>query len=167
MECWELSRGRHLSAAREMRRLGVEARAELRCGNALELEPREAPTLVLLDAPCSGSGTWSRKPESKWQLSWSRFDRLVSVQKDLLARALDLCAPNGLRIYVTCSLLRQENENVVAEVLAGRADGVEVPSPWGTSGPFRRGRPWGAYIWPTLPWLDGFYCSIIMKRAEV
>lgn len=167
VECWELSRGRHLSAVREMRRLGVEARAELRCGNALELEPREAPTLVLLDAPCSGSGTWSRKPESKWQLSWSRFDRLVAVQKDLLARALDLCAPNGIIIYVTCSLLRQENENVVAEVLAGRANGVEVPSPWGTSGPFHRGRPWGAYIWPASPWLDGFYCSIIMKRAEV
>ena len=87
--------------------------------------------------------------------------------KDLLARALDLCAPNGIIIYVTCSLLRQENENVVAEVLSGRADGVEVPSPWGASGPFRRGRPWGAYIWPASPWLDGFYCSIIMKRAEV
>ena len=60
-----------------------------------------------------------------------------------------------------------ENENVVAEVLSGRADGVEVPSPWGASGPFRRGRPWGAYIWPASPWLDGFYCSIIMKRTKV
>ncbi len=165
LECWELSRGRHFSAVREMRRLGVESRAELRCGNALELEPRDAPSLIFLDAPCSGSGTWNRKPESKWQLSWSRFDRLVAVQKGLLARALDLCAPSGIIIYVTCSLLRQENENVVAEVLAGRSDCVEVPAPW-AAGPFRRGRPWGTYIWPASPWLDGFYCSIIMKRAE-
>ena len=167
LECWELSRGRHLSAVREMRRLGVEPRAELRCGNALELEPQTSPALILLDAPCSGSGTWNRKPESKWQLSWSRFDRLVAVQKSLLARALDLCAPNGIIIYVTCSLLRQENENVVAEALSSRSDCVEVPVPWPASEVFRRGRPWGTYIWPVSPWLDGFYCSIIMKRAEV
>lgn len=166
LECWELSRGRHLSAIREMRRLGVESRVDLRCGNALELVPQKSPSLVLLDAPCSGSGTWNRKPESKWQLSWARFDRLVSVQKSLLKRALDLCAPSGIIIYVTCSLLRQENENVVAEVLAGRSDCMEAPVPWTASGPFRRGRPWGTYVWPALPWLDGFYCSIIMKRAE-
>lgn len=166
MECWELSRGRHLSSVREMRRLNVVPRAELRCGNALDLEPRIPPSLVLLDAPCSGSGTWNRKPESKWQLSWSRFDRLVAVQKSLLTRALDLAIPSGIIIYVTCSLLRQENENVVAEVLAGRSDCVEVPMPGVISGPFRRGRPWGRYIWPESPWLDGFYCSIILKKAE-
>lgn len=166
LECWELSRGRHASAAREMRRLGLEGRAELRCGNALELEPQAAPSVVLLDAPCSGSGTWNRKPESKWKLDWQRFDRLVATQKSLLDRALALCAPNGIIIYVTCSLLRQENENVVAEVLAGRPGCVEVPAPWPEAGPFRRGRPWGTYVWPASPWLDGFYCAIIMKRAE-
>ncbi|MCR4817383.1 MAG: RNA methyltransferase [Fretibacterium sp.] len=173
LEGWELSEGRHRSALREMKRLGVEDRAKLRQGSALELEPLEPPSLVLLDAPCSGSGTWTRKPDSKWRLDWERLDRLAAAQKKLLERAVALCAPRGIIIYITCSLLRQENENVVAETLAAHPECVELPASWecgtaaGTDGavsPFHRGRPWGTYIWPETPWLDGFYCAAIMKR---
>lgn len=163
LEGWELSEGRHRSAEQELRRLGVAERAELRLGSALELEPREAPSVVLLDAPCSGSGTWSRKPESKWRLNWDRLDRLAAGQRALLERALALCAPRGIIIYITCSLLRQENEGVAAEVLARHPECVPLPIPW-EGGPFRRGRPLGAYIWPQTPWLDGFYCCIIAKK---
>ena len=166
LEGWELSEGRHRSAAGEMRRLGVADRALLRQGDALKLEPSAPPSLILLDAPCSGSGAWSRKPESKWRLDWRRFDRLAAVQRSLLERALALCASSGIIVYVTCSLLRQENENVVAEVLANHRECVELPAPWTEGGPFHRGRPFGTYIWPATPWLDGFYCSIIMKRTE-
>ena len=170
LEGWELSEGRHRSALREMKRLGVEGRAALRQGSALELEPSEPPSLVLLDAPCSGSGTWCRKPESKWRLNWERFDRLAAAQRSLLERAVALCAPRGIILYITCSLLRQENESVVAEVLAGHPECGELAAPWengqGSDGvkPFRRGRPWGTYIWPETPWLDGFYCAVIIKR---
>ena len=166
LEGWELSEGRHRSAQQEMKRLGVEGRAKLRRGNALELEPAEPPSLVLLDAPCSGSGTWTRKPDSKWRLDWDRLDRLAATQKALLERAVALCAPRGIILYITCSLLRQENENVVAEVLAAHPECAEFPLSWGggTASPFHRGRPWGTYIWPETPWLDGFYCAAIMKR---
>ena len=164
LEGWELSPGRHRNALREMKRLGLEGRAVFRCGSALDIDPAEAPSLVLLDAPCSGSGTWSRKPESKWRMDWARLDRVVKTQRDLLERAFALCAPGGIIIYVTCSLLRQENENVVAGSLAGHRECAELPAPW-TGGPFRRGRPWGTYIWPATPWLDGFYCSIIIKKS--
>ena len=164
LEGWELSEGRHKSARTELRRLGVLGRATLRRGSALELEPLEPPSFVLLDAPCSGSGTWSRKPESKWRLNWEQLDRLTAMQARLLERALTLCAPSGIIIYVTCSLLRQENENVVAAVLAGHPECAELPAPWGQGAPFHRGRPWGTYIWPETPWLDGFYCAVIIKR---
>jgi 16S rRNA (cytosine967-C5)-methyltransferase len=165
IECWELSPGRHRSAVREMARLGMEARVKPRLGDALSLSPLEKPSVVFLDAPCTGSGTWNRKPESKWALSWAKIDKMGELQRDLLKRALTLVDTGGIIIYVTCSLLRQENENIVADALSGSGDYVVLDAP--LSGPHvRRGHPWGTYILPSLPWLDGFYVSVIMKRAE-
>ncbi|MDR2523249.1 MAG: RsmB/NOP family class I SAM-dependent RNA methyltransferase [Synergistaceae bacterium] len=166
LECWEISSGRHRAAAREMERLGTRDSVTLRLGNALSLEPAERPSVVFLDAPCSGSGTWNRKPESKWRLNWAKLDQMGELQRALLRRALSLTAPGGVIIYITCSLLRQENENVVADILSEKPEGVVLELPW-TGSHTRRGRPWGTYIWPILPWLDGFYAAVIMKRAEV
>ncbi|MDR1874842.1 MAG: RsmB/NOP family class I SAM-dependent RNA methyltransferase [Synergistaceae bacterium] len=165
VECWELSSGRHLAAVGEMNRLGVASRVALRVGDALTLSPSEKPTLVFLDAPCSGSGTWNRKPESKWKLNWMKLDKICESQSALLRRALTLTGAGGIIIYVTCSLLRQENENIVASVLSEHPDCVVLDVPW-RGNHLRRGRPWGVYIWPNQPWLDGFYVSVIMKRAE-
>ena len=165
IECWELSPGRSRAAAREMARLGIGDRAALRLGDALSLSPAGRPSVIFLDAPCTGSGTWNRKPESKWTLSWSKVDKIGELQRALLKRALTLAESGGIIIYVTCSLLRQENENVVADALSVAADCVVLDAP--LAGPHvRRGRPWGTYILPGLPWLDGFYVSVIMKRAE-
>jgi 16S rRNA (cytosine967-C5)-methyltransferase len=168
LECWELSPGRHLAAVREMKRLGAGERVRLRAGDALSLEPLEQPTVVLLDAPCTGSGTWNRKPEFKWKLNWAKLDEICASQKNLLRKALTLVKSGGIIIYATCSLLRQENENIVAEVLSERPDCVVLDVPWTERRPLRRGRPWGTYIWPLLPWLDGFYAAVILKKkAEV
>jgi len=171
IECWELSPLRHRSALREMARLGIGDRVVLRLGDALSLSPAETaepdkkPSIVFLDAPCTGSGTWNRKPESKWTLSWAKVDKMVELQRNLLKKSLSLVRTGGIIIYVTCSLLRQENENVVADALSGVAGCVVLDTP--LDGPHvRRGRPWGTYIMPGLPWLDGFYVAIIMKRAE-
>jgi 16S rRNA (cytosine967-C5)-methyltransferase len=167
LECWELSPARHLAAAREMKRLGVDGRVRLRAGDALALEPLEPikqPAVVFLDAPCTGSGTWNRKPEFKWKLDWAKLDKICATQKNLLRKALTLAQTGGIIIYVTCSLLRQENENVVAEVLSERTDCVVLDVSW-TGRHLRRGRPWGTYIWPSLPWLDGFYAAVILKKS--
>lgn len=165
IECWELSSGKHLAAAQEMKRLGVADRVALKLGDALSLSPSEKPSVVFLDAPCSGSGTWNRKPESKWKLNWAKLDKICDLQLSLLKRALILAETGGIIIYATCSLLRQENENIVADALSGQPGCVALAVPW-TGKCFRQGRPWGTYVWPNLPWLDGFYVSIIMKRAE-
>ncbi|MDR2176379.1 MAG: RsmB/NOP family class I SAM-dependent RNA methyltransferase [Synergistaceae bacterium] len=164
LECWEISPGRHLAAAHEMERLGAGGRVRLRAGDALSLEPLEPPEVVLLDAPCTGSGTWNRKPEFKWKLNWAKLDKICAVQKNLLKKALSLAKTGGIIVYVTCSLLRQENENIVAEVLSERTDCVVLDVPW-TGRHLRRGRPWGTYIWPSLPWLDGFYAAVMLKKA--
>ena len=165
LECWELSEKRSASAERELERLNVIDRAKLKTGDALTLEPEETPSFIMLDAPCSGSGTWNRKPESKWRLDWKKLDALVITQKKLLERALTLCKSGGHVLYITCSLLKQENENVIAEVLANHSDCTEISTLIDLKGNvFRRGKPYGLYILPLNSWLDGFYCSLIMKR---
>ena len=165
IECWEVSEARSNSARNELERLGVISRANLRTGNALSLEPENVPDFVVLDAPCSGSGTWNRKPESKWRLTWDKFDSIVATQKKLLERAVNLCKPGGYVLYITCSLLKQENENIIAETLSSHSDCAEVSTLIEWRGEvFRRGKPYGIYILPGNSWLDGFYCSLILKR---
>lgn len=165
IECWEISEGRSKSAVRELERLGVSERAVMKAGNAFSLEPDNVPDLVMLDAPCSCSGTWNRKPESKWRLDWKKLDSLVINQKKLLERAVSLCKHGGYVLYITCSLLKQENEGVIAEILSGHSECAEVSGLIEWRGEiFRRGKPYGVYIMPGNSWLDGFYCSLILKR---
>lgn len=164
-ECWDISEGRLKSAGRELERLGVSERAVIKAGNALSLTPDDEPEFVVLDAPCSCSGTWNRKPESKWRLDWKKLDSLVITQKKLLARAVGLCKPGGHVLYITCSLFKQENESVIAEILSGHPECAEISGLIEWRGEFlRRGKPYGWYILPGNSWLDGFYCSLILKR---
>jgi 16S rRNA (cytosine967-C5)-methyltransferase len=65
--------------------------------------------LVLLDVPCSGSGSWRRSPEGKWRLTPDALEHLLSTQDAILDQAAELVAENGALAYVTCSILRQEN----------------------------------------------------------
>ena len=130
---------------------------------------------VLADVPCSGTGTLARNPEIKWRLSPSDLSDLHGRQVAILRAALGYLAVGGRAVYSTCSLEREENEAVVAEVLEGnesyqlldcrseleklRASGELI---WNDidsllSGPFLR----------TLPGLqpcDGFFAAIIEKR---
>ncbi len=69
---------------------------------------------VLVDAPCSGSGVWRRNPETKWRLSPARLADLHKLQKGLLDVAARLVRPGGRVVYVTCSILAAENEDVAA-----------------------------------------------------
>ncbi|MBZ6378560.1 RNA methyltransferase [Pacificimonas flava] len=66
--------------------------------------------LVLVDAPCSGTGTWRRNPEARWRLTPDRLSRLVSLQERLLAVAASLVRPGGALVYAVCSLLPEEGE---------------------------------------------------------
>ncbi|EAQ03285.1 possible NOL1/NOP2/sun family protein [Pseudooceanicola batsensis HTCC2597] len=87
-----------------------------RAGIAVTLtdRPRGPFDLVLCDVPCSGSGAWRRSPSGKWALSQETLDRLNATQLDILKRAAGLVAPGGTLAYVTCSLLRAENQERVA-----------------------------------------------------
>jgi len=73
---------------------------------------------ILLDAPCSGTGTLARNPEIKWRLRESDLERLAEAQAKMLKGALGFLDPGGRLVYATCSLEREENEGVVERGLA-------------------------------------------------
>ena len=77
---------------------------------------------VLVDAPCSGLGTLRRNPDLKWRQSPAGLAQLVAKQSAILAAAARLVKPGGRLVYATCSLLREENEEVVASFLAAHAE---------------------------------------------
>ena len=98
----------------------------------------DAADLVLVDAPCSGSGTWRRNPEGRWRLTPDRLDRVVGAQERLLDIAVQLVRPGGRLVYAVCSLLSREGAGQIERFLqrhsswiseepgiaAGRADGA-------------------------------------------
>ena len=99
---------------------------------------REAADLVLVDAPCSGSGTWRRNPEGRWRLTAERLDRLIATQERLLDMAAELVRPGGRLVYAVCSLLSREGAGKIerflerhsswisedAAIAGGRSDGA-------------------------------------------
>jgi 16S rRNA (cytosine967-C5)-methyltransferase len=84
---------------------------------------------ILVDVPCSGTGTLARHPEIRWKLRSEDLSDLHERQERLLRNALPLLAPNGRLVYSTCSLEREENELVVREALARFGDGMRIVDP--------------------------------------
>ncbi len=83
--------------------------------------------LVLIDAPCSGTGTWRRNPEARWRLTPTRLTRLAEAQARLLALAAPLVRSGGGIVYVVCSLLPDEGEAAIDAFLAHNLDFIRQP----------------------------------------
>ena len=104
--------------------------------------------LVFCDVPCSGSGSWRRDPEGKWSLTLQDYERLLSLQENILATASQLVKPNGNLVYATCSILKDENKAQIQKFLENTNDWAlkkekfSIPSELG----------------------DGFYFSILKRK---
>ncbi len=83
---------------------------------------KKAPGTVLVDAPCTGLGVLSRRPDTKWKRRPQDVLELSRVQKELLASAAVILPQNGRLIYITCTLTRQENQDQVADFLDAHQD---------------------------------------------
>ena len=114
-----------------------------------------AADCVLIDAPCSGVGTWRRKPEAKWRLTPDRLAQFAATQDALLALGAKLVKPGGRLVFVTCSLLDEEGPDRFAAFLQAhegwRADMPELPL--GTA----RGQ--GIRLSPFHHGTDGFFVA--------
>lgn len=82
---------------------------------------------VLVDAPCSGTGTWRRNPDAKWHLQRDDLSRLVALQASILDSAQRLVKPGGRLVYATCSMLAEENDEQVSAFLERHVDFERVP----------------------------------------
>lgn len=83
--------------------------------------------LVLLDAPCSGTGTWRRQPELRVRFTPERLAELVALQAKLIEEASRFVAPGGRLVYATCSILPRENDEQIAAFLGTHSDFTPVP----------------------------------------
>lgn len=116
---------------------------------------------VLVDAPCSGTGTWRRNPEARWRLSERELHRLVQLQQRLLGVAAALVKPGGSITYVTCSLLDEEGAGQVRQFLDRHADWkAQTPDlPLGTP------RGGGVRLSPLRDGTDGFFIARLAKAC--
>ena len=121
---------------------------------ALE-DVRGSADLVLVDAPCSGTGTWRRNPETRWRLTPDRLERLVALQAHLIDVAAELVRPGGFLVYAVCSLLTEEGRGQ-AEAVGGRRSAFILQRP-----PMAGGRPAGDghILTPAHDGTDGFFVA--------
>lgn len=118
--------------------------------------------IVLVDAPCTGSGTWRRSPDSKWRLRPNALAKRLEEQRAALAMAAPLVKPGGRLVYVTCSVLPEENEDQAAAFLASNPDFAAI----GLNGAFPAyQRALGLQMTPLLTGCDGFYAAAFERRA--
>ena len=147
----------------EMTRLGLPAvetvAVDWSVGTAGLTGPFDA---VLVDAPCSGTGTLSRRPEIRWRLEPVDVARLAQLQAAILARTAACLAVEGCLLYVVCSLLPEEGPRQVEALLAASpdlalADQAFAAPPW-------RPLAHGAVLLPPESGTDGFFAALVRRR---
>ncbi len=115
---------------------------------------------VLVDAPCSGTGTWRRAPHLKWVTRSEHLARAAAKQSELLRQFAPLVRPGGLLVYATCSLARSENSAVVAAFL--REHPVFTPHPPEADFGFAPAEE-GLTVWPARHDTDGFFVAALRR----
>ncbi|MEE7441731.1 RsmB/NOP family class I SAM-dependent RNA methyltransferase [Methylobacterium oryzae] len=127
---------------------------------------------VVVDAPCTGSGTWRRNPDAKWRLRPGSLALRTAEQAQVLDRAARLVRPGGRIVYITCSLLSAENDAAVAGLLSGwrgrfdvvPADEVLATGPDSLRSAVRK-TAHGIQMSPLRTGTDGFYVAVIARKG--
>lgn len=115
--------------------------------------------VVLVDAPCSGTGTWRRNPEARWRLDEAALDRLVALQRQVLDVAAGLVKPGGGIVYVTCSLLDEEGAGQADAFLASHTGWRAEPLDLAVG----MARGVGTRLSPLRDGCDGFFIARLCK----
>ena len=128
--------------------------------------------VVLVDAPCSGSGVWRRRPDSKWRIRPTSLAERHNEQRAVLGLARTAVKPGGLIVYVTCSVLPEENVDIAAWLLAEEADleRVSYGDLWRQALPGEPpasadGRIDSLQLTPATHGTDGFFVAAFRRRG--
>jgi 16S rRNA (cytosine967-C5)-methyltransferase len=119
---------------------------------------------ILLDAPCSGTGTMGRRPEIRWRLDRRAVKSLVQVQSKLLDATAKLLAPGGHLVYAVCSIFPEEGSGQVAAFLERHKDFglvAEPPTAWPKSIPWKNG---SVFIDPSVSNTDGYQIVSLVRK---
>ncbi len=113
--------------------------------------------VVLLDVPCTGTGTWRRNPDMRWNVYGPSLEELLAVQAEILEKVVPAVKPGGRIVYATCSLLPDENEVQVKKFLAAHPEFEIVPVDEKLGNPFMR-------LTPLRHGTDGFFAAVLRKK---
>src|SRR5690606_19924675 len=144
---------------------------ETAAGAALDTLPDAAFDRVLVDAPCSGSGTWRRNPEARWRLTSAAVDDAVARQRAILEAAARLVKPGGRLLYATCSVLAAENDRQLEWFLAGHDAfaALQADAAWrdaiGGAPPAGATGSW-LHLAPARHGTDGFFAAPLERRPR-
>jgi 16S rRNA (cytosine967-C5)-methyltransferase len=132
----------------------------------------DAADLVLIDAPCTGTGTWRRNPDAKWRMRPGALEQRNKEQTEVLARAAGLTKPGGRIAYITCSVLTEENDDRVQEFLATHPQFEKAEPDFamlgGQADAFHRAvlkTAFGILMTPRRTATDGFYLSLLKRKS--
>ncbi|OLS32543.1 MAG: Ribosomal RNA small subunit methyltransferase B [Candidatus Heimdallarchaeota archaeon AB_125] len=119
---------------------------------------------ILVDPPCSSSGTYSSRPENKWRLKKRDLRWYVDLQKDLLEEASRLIKQDGVIVFSTCSLFHDENQNIITSFLEKNSD-FKLEKPLPIIGIIKK-TPYGEVqeLYPHLHETEGFFVAKIRKK---
>lgn len=169
----DLSKSRLRRLAANLERLRLEARMVE--ADALAYEPAEPFDAVLLDAPCSSTGTVRRHPDIPWTKSPHDIDKLAGLQRRLLERAVGMVKPGGRLVFANCSLDPAEGEELVAAFLSERADVLAdplAPDEFPALAPFLVAEGWLRTTpadldlgEPAISGCDGFFAARLRRAA--
>lgn len=156
-----------------LQRAGVRNAQVLNAGDTAALDALAGRfDVVLADAPCSGSGTWRRKPDSKWRLKPEQLATRQKEQREVLSRAVTLVKPGGRLCYVTCSVLPEENSDQVAWLQSAHPAFTLVPYREVWTATLRGPPPDSAdgaaetlQLTPASHGTDGFFIAIFARSA--
>lgn len=170
IHAWDADRRRLMPIQARLQRAGCRnVQVMTRAGDLEHLFGRM--DLVLVDAPCTGSGTWRRRPDTKWRLKASHIDERAAQQDSVLAEAARYVRPGGLLAYVTCSIFPAENDARVAAFLdvSDSFHAVDISPIWQQTFPDRQAniyrRKNGLSLTPARTGTDGFFISMLKRSG--
>jgi len=131
----DLSQQKLKRLSENLEKYGIKA--SITAGPGEEYPNKEPFSLIIIDAPCSNSGVFNKRPEARWRLDDRSLNALQQTQKKLLEHALSLLAPKGEIWYITCSILEEENEEMIRTLpLQLRKKQLHLPDNAGGDGGF-------------------------------